>query len=136
MELALNVKETFLKLKKKGIIFVLISASPYPAEVADKELREKLEFFDLLKFFHSYRSSPGDRSEGKGELVLEILESLHLTKDEALMVGDSYFYDYLAARSVGVDAFFIENESAKMPEEIPNDLKVIKEVSDILNILE
>lgn len=136
MELVPNVKESLLKLKEKGMTLVLISASPYPAEVANKELREKLEFFGLLDLFHSYRSSPGDRPEGKGELMLEILESLHFTKSDALMVGDSYFYDYLAAKSVGVDAFFIENESAKMPEEIPNDLNVIKEVSDILNILE
>ncbi len=136
MELAPNVKESLLKLKEKGMTLVLISASPYPAEVADKELREKLEFFGLLDLFHSYRSSPGDRPEGKGELMLEILESLHLTKDGALMVGDSYFYDYLAAKDIGIDAFFIENEYAKMPEEILADVQIIREVSDLLDILE
>lgn len=136
MELVPNVKESLLKLKEKGMTLVLISASPYPAEVADKELREKLEFFGLFDLFHSYRSSPGGRPEGKGEFLLEILESLHLTKDDALMVGDSYFYDYLAAKDVGIDALFIENEYAKMPEEIPTDLQVIREVSDLLNILE
>lgn len=136
MEFVPNVKESLLKLKEKGMTLVLISASPYPAEVANKELQEKLEFFGLLDLFHSYCSSPGDRSEGKGELMLEILESLHLTKDGALMVGDSYFYDYLAAKDIGIDAFFIENEYAKMPEEIPADVQIIREVSDLLDILE
>lgn len=136
MELSPNVKETLLKLREKGMTLVLVSASPYPVEVADEELREKLEFFGLLDLFHLYRSSPEDRPEGKGELMLEIIESLHLAKDDALMAGDSYFYDYLAAKNVGIDAFFIENEYTKMPEEIPNDLRVIREVSDLLDILE
>jgi len=136
IELAPNVKETLLKLREKGMTLVLVSASPYSVEVANEELREKLEFFGLLDLFHSYRSSPGDRPEGKGELMLEIIETLHLTRNDALMVGDSYSYDYLAAKDVGIDAFFIENEYAKMPEEIPIDVPVIKEASDLLDILE
>lgn len=135
MELTPNLRETLLELKKKNILFVLVSASPYPVDVANEELREKLEFFDLLDLFHSYRSSPGDRPEGKGELMLEIIASLNLTKDDALMVGDSFFYDYLAAKNVGIDALFIENECAKMPDEIPKDLQTIKEVSDLVDIL-
>lgn len=136
MELAPNVKETLLELREGSVTLVLVSASPYSVEVANEELREKLEFFGLLELFHSYRSSPGDRPEGKGALILEILELLHLPKNDALMVGDSYLYDYLAAKDVGIDALFIENEYAKMPEEIPNDLKILKEVSDLLDILE
>lgn len=136
MELTPNVKETIEKLKEKGIIFVLVSASPYAVELANKELEEKLEFFGMQDLFYAYRSSPGDRPEGKGELMLEIIGSLKLTKEDALMVGDSYFYDYLAAKDIGIDAFFIENESAKMPDEIPEDLQFIKEVSDLLDILE
>jgi len=136
LELTPGVREALTELTRRGLIFVLVSASPYPAAVADEEMREKLEFFDLLSLFRAYRSSPGDRPEGKGELMLEIIKSLGLTKDDALMVGDSYFYDYLAAKNVGIDAFFIENGSAKMPKEVPKDLKSIKEVSDLLEILD
>lgn len=135
MELAPKVKETLLRLKEMGLTLVLVSASPYSTKTANRELREKLEFFGVLDLFHSYRSSPGDRPEGKGELMLEIIESLNLTKEDALMVGDSFFYDYLAAKNIGIDAFFIENESAKMPEEIPLNLQTLKEVSDLLEIL-
>ncbi|MEI8104007.1 MAG: HAD family hydrolase [Candidatus Moraniibacteriota bacterium] len=135
LELIPNVRGTLLNLKEKGILLVLISASPYPTEAADKELRERLEFFDLLELFHSYRSSQGDNPEGKGELMLEILESLKLAKEDALMVGDSYFYDYLAAKNVGIEALFIENTYARMPDERPEDLQTINEVSDLVNIL-
>ena len=135
LELIPNVRETLLNLKEKGILLVLISASPYPTEAADKELRERLEFFDLLELFHSYRSSQGDNPEGKGELMLEILESLKLAKEDALMVGDSYFYDYLAAKNVGIEALFIENTYARMPDERPEDLQTINEVSDLMDIL-
>lgn len=136
IEIAPNLRETLLKLKKKNILVVLVSASPYSADVANKELRGKLEFFDLLDLFHSFHSTPGDLPEGKGALMLELIKSLNLTKDDALMVGDSYFYDYLAAKNVGIDAYFIENESAKMPDEIPKDLQTIKEVSDLLDMLD
>lgn len=136
LELTPNIKETLLKLKEMGMILVLISASPDPVEVADKEMRKKLEFFNLLDLFYSYRSSDGDRPEAKGEVILEIINSLNLTKDDALMVGDSFFYDYLAAKNVGVDALFIENECAKMPDQLPQDLKTIKEASELLDILE
>ena len=103
--------------------------------MADKELLEKLRFFGLLNFFHSYHSSPGDQPEGKAKIILEILKSLNLTKENALMIGDSFFYDYLAVKNVGVDALFIKNEYAKMPNEIPKNLQTIKEVSEVLSIL-
>jgi FMN phosphatase YigB (HAD superfamily) len=35
------------------------------------------------------------------------------------MVGDSYFYDYLASKEAGIDAFFIENSVSKMPDIVP-----------------
>lgn len=136
MELTPKVKEALLKLNGKGITLVVLSASPHPTEVANRELREKLEFFDILKFFDSYHSSPGDRPDGKGALMLKLIESHKLTKKDALMIGDSFFYDYLAAKDVGVDAYLIENQSSKMPTEVPEDLQVLREVIDIMDILE
>lgn len=135
IELAPDIREALLELRKRNVILVLISASPASAEKAVAELREKLEFFNILDLFHSYRSSPGDRPDGKGEIMLEVIDSLGFAKDDALMIGDSFFYDYLAAKNIGVDAFFIENECAKMPDIIPKDLQKIKEVRDILDIL-
>jgi FMN phosphatase YigB (HAD superfamily) len=67
--------------------------------------------------------------------MVEVLKKLKLHKNDALMVGDSYFYDYLAAKDMGIDALLIENNIAKMPEIAPVNLQSIKEVSDILHLM-
>ena len=41
-------------------------------------------------------------------------------------------FDYLAAKNIGVDALWIENPVSKIPEEIPNDLRSVKELSEML----
>jgi FMN phosphatase YigB (HAD superfamily) len=91
--------------------------------------------FGLASLFYTYRSSAGSDPNGKASIILEILSSLGLDKKDALMVGDSYFYDYLAAKDIGVDAFFIENSVSKMPDEIPQDMQSIKEVHELVDIL-
>lgn len=135
LELTPRTKETLETLREKGIYLVVLSANPYAEEVALKEIKERLEYFGLSSLFYAHRSSSGDNPNGKASIMLEILSSLGLSKEDALMVGDSYFYDYLVAKSIGVDAFFIENSVSKMPEEIPQDLKSIKEIHELLDIL-
>ncbi len=136
IELTPRTKETLETLYRKGIKLVVISANPYPEEVAVKEIKERIDYFGLGGLFYAYRSSLGDDPNGKVAVMLGILDRLGLTKKDALMVGDSYFYDYLAPCEAGIDAFFIENEVAKMPESTPVDMQSIKEVSDLLNIVE
>ena len=135
LELTPRTKETLEALKEKGIYLVVLSANPYAEEIAIKEIKERLEYFALDNLFYAYRSSSGDDPNGKASIMLEVLSSLGLSKEDALMVGDSYFYDYLAAKNIGIDAFFIENSVSKMPEEIPQDLKSIKEIHELLDIL-
>jgi len=135
LELTPRTKETLETLKEKGIYLVVLSANPYAEELAIKEIKERLEYFGLSSLFYAHRSSSGDDPNGKASIMLEILSSLGLGKEDALMVGDSYFYDYLAAKNIGVDAFFIENSVSKMPDEIPRDLKSIKEIHELLDIL-
>lgn len=136
LELTPKVQETLEVFSDKGIYLVIISANPESEEVALKEMQEKLEYFGIEKLFYTCRISAGDDPEGKSSIILEILEELNLKKEDAIMVGDSYYYDYLAAKDVGIDAFFIENEVSKMPEVILSDLQSIKEISDLLKIIE
>jgi HAD superfamily hydrolase (TIGR01662 family) len=131
-----QVKEALAALKEKGMYLVVISANPYAEDIAVKEIKERLEHFGLSDFFYACRSSAGDNPDGKAAIMLETIKELGLKKEDALMVGDSYFYDYLAAKNVGIDAFFIENAVSKMPEVVPADIQSIKEVRDILGILE
>lgn len=136
IELTPRTKETLETLCKKGIKLVVISANPYSEEVAVKEIKERIDYFGLGGLFYAYRSSPGDDQNGKVASMMEILNELGLTMEDALMVGDSYFYDYLAPREAGIDSLFIENEVAKMPESTPVNMQSIKELSDLLNIVE
>lgn len=135
IELTPRTKEALEILHKKGIYLVVVSANPYNEKVAVQEIQERLDYFGLSDLFYDCRASEGSDSQGKVGVMLETLEKLRLKKEDALMVGDSYFYDYLAARESGIDAFFVENEVSKMPEELPPDLRTIKEVCELVDIL-
>jgi phosphoglycolate phosphatase-like HAD superfamily hydrolase len=135
LELTPGTKEVFNYLHQKNIYIVVVSANPFPEDVANIELKEKLKYFNLIDLVYAYRSSSGDNPDGKATIMLEIIRTLKLKKEQALMVGDSYFYDYLAAKNIGIEALFIKNSVSKMPEKIPNNLKTIREVSDLMAII-
>ncbi len=132
LELAPKIRETLAFLHSQGVLLVLISANPAPAEVAESELLNKLQYFGIEDYFHSYHSSPGDNPLGKAEVIQRILTQENLLPQDSLMVGDSYFYDYEAAQSIGVPAYWIENTVSNQPDVIPPEWQKISEVSDIL----
>lgn len=136
LELTPKVKETIEELSQRGIYLVVISANPYAEEIAIAEIRDRLEHFGIASLFYSVRSSAGDNPDGKASVLMEILEKLNLKKEDALMVGDSYFYDYEAIKKVDVDALWIENSVSKVPDVMPTDLKSIKEVNELLQIID
>jgi len=136
IELTPNTKATLKALHEKDIKLVVISANPYAEEIAAKEIKERIDHFGLNDLFYSYRSSPGDNPNSKVVIMLEIIDTLGLTKEDALMVGDSYFYDYLAPKEAGIDAFFIGNTVAKMPSPTPTNIQTIKEVDELLEIID
>jgi len=136
IELTPGTKEALEFFHEKGLYLVVVSANPYDEETAVKEIKERLNHFGLSELFYACRASEGSDPNGKTAIMLKIIKELGLTKDDALMVGDSYFYDYLAAKESGIDAFFIKNEVSKMPETIPDDLQSIQEVHDLVDILE
>ncbi len=134
MELAPKIIETLETLHSSGVQFVLVSANPEPPEIAEPELLEKLEYFNILNFFTSYHSSLGDDPMDKTNVILRVIKSMGIEKDQALMIGDSYFYDYQAAKDSGIDAYWIRNEVAKRPERFPSDLKALNEVYEIVDL--
>lgn len=136
IELTPNTGATLHTLNERGIKLVVISANPYAEEIAVREIKEKLNHFKLDGLFYSYRSSQGDDPNGKVAIILEVIDALGLTKADALMVGDSYFYDYLAPKEAGIDAFFIDNTVAKMPSPVPADIQSIQEVEELLGIID
>lgn len=131
-----GTKSALKELFSRGLYLVVISANPYSPEIARKEIKERLDYFGLSKYIYSYNASEGSDPLGKVDIMLDILKDLNLSNKEALMIGDSYFYDYLAAKSNGIDAFFIENDVAKMPDEPDKNIQKINELKDILSLLE
>lgn len=135
LELTPGTKEVLELLHKRGIYLVVISANPHTQEVAEAEIRERIDYFGLNSLFYTYRASEGDDPLGKVAIILEIIKVLGFDKKDALMVGDSYFYDYHAPKEAGIDAFFIENKVSNMPDSTPTNLRSIKELSDLGHII-
>ena len=136
LSLTPGTREALKVLKEKGIYLVVVSANPYSGKKAVKEITNRLDYFELSDFFYSCRASVGGDPNGKVPIILDTIKELNLTKEDALMVGDNYFYDYSAPMEAGIDALFIENGVSKMPDEIPTDMKTIKEVSDLVDMID
>src|SRR3989344_536856 len=125
---------TLKKLKKKGVYLVLLSTHPHSPRDARIVLNMKLEHLKIKDLFDEFH--PTSRSTAsKGKKMLDILKKLNLSKPEALMVGDSYKYDYLPARAVGIESLILRSAYLKRPAHIQKYGKLINEVSDVLKFL-
>jgi FMN phosphatase YigB (HAD superfamily) len=92
--------------KKKEVVLVVLSTHPHKKIEADMHLRNKVIHFGLDKIFdavYSARPFPW----GKGKIVESVLKKLKIPKSRALLIGDSYTYDYMSARKVGVDCVLL-----------------------------
>jgi phosphoglycolate phosphatase-like HAD superfamily hydrolase len=100
---------TIMKLKRSGITIVLLSTHPHPPKEADSIIKSKAAHFNIEDIFdeiHATRISP----DSKGKMILKILKKRRIPKSKALMIGDSYRWDYDCARKVGVDALLIRSD--------------------------
>lgn len=119
------------KLKKLGIILVLLSTHPHPPKEADVLLKGKVEHLKLEEIFDDFYTSR-NKQEGKGEAIVRILRKKRIFKYQALMVGDSYRFDYLSAKKVGIDALLIKSEYMKHP---PRGKKIQKTISGLKDLV-
>lgn len=126
--------DTLKKLKRKGIKLVLLSTHPHLPKIADIVLRMKLKHLKILGIFDECRASSGSL-EAKGREIVKFLKKYKLPKSKALMVGDSYHYDYLSAKAVGVDAVLLRSRYFKKPPHGPRVKKLINEVRDVLKLI-
>ena len=131
-----EVKETLGILKEKGYLLIVVSANPSEESIAIEEIKNKLRYFEILNLFDSVKSSDADDPNGKGDVMLKAIAEFGLSKSDAIMIGDSYLYDYLAAKNAGIDSYFIKNTISILPETLVEEIQSIDEVSDILDILE
>ena len=122
------------KLKKLGIILVLISTHPHPPKEADVILKAKVKPLKLEELFDNFYTSR-DKPDGKGEVILKVLRKKHIPKSQALLVGDSYRFDYLSAKKVGVDVLLIKSEYLWHPNRGRKIQKTISGLRDLVGII-
>jgi HAD superfamily phosphatase (TIGR01681 family) len=125
-----GVESTLKKLKKLGVITVVLSTHPHEIDEAYRRINKKVKHFNLGELFTEVHATR-EYYESKGEYITEILKRLKIPKSKALMIGDNYPWDYKPARNVGVDTLLVESDYMKKDKR----LKTIKRLSDILDIL-
>ncbi len=125
-----TVESTLRKLKKMGILIVILSTHPHEKVEAYKLINKKVKYFNLEELFTEVHATR-EHHASKGEYITEILKRLNIPKTKALMIGDNYPWDYKPARSIGVDALLVESEYMKKDKR----LKVLRKFSDLLNYL-
>lgn len=126
-----GVVSTLRELRKQGIMTVVISTHPHFAKEADAILKEKVRHFGLETLFdevHAARNIP----TGKGAVITRVLKRLGLSKRSALMVGDSYLWDYIAAKNVGVEGLLIDTAYLKTHTGAGRVKRIIKNINEVL----
>ena len=113
---------------------MLLSTYPHKPKKAQNLLKNKIKYFKLDKIFHEFYATKGHQ-ESKGEFILQILKEKKIPKSKALMVGDSYRYDYFSARRVGVEAILIKTIYMKHPARGRKIKNFILELVDLIKIL-
>lgn len=101
--------------KNKGVILILLSTHPHKKIEADMHLRNKVVHFGLDKIFdavYSARPFPW----GKGKVMASVLKKQNIPKSRALLVGDSYAYDYVSAKKVGIDCILLKTPYLNIPQ--------------------
>jgi len=123
---------TLKELKKRGVVLIILSTHPHPPKEADKIIKGKVKHFNLHKLFDEIHATR-EYHRSKGEFITKILKRRGISKNKALMVGDSYDWDYKPAISKGISAVLIESEYRKLH---PKGLRVkntINQLKELLN---
>lgn len=126
-----TVLSTLKKLKKLGIITILLSTHPHPPKEADYRINHKVKHFKLDALFDEIHATR-EYHESKGEFIVRILRERNISKIKALMVGDHYKWDYKPAKDVGVDALLIESKYMKNDRHGKRVKNTLKKLSDVL----
>lgn len=125
---------TLRALRRKKILVVLLSTHPHPPREADVVLKNKVLHFKLDGYFDrtiATRNLPSSKTQ----YILRVLKKLSIPKAQALMVGDSYKWDYLPARQAGIDAVLLDSKYRKEDNKARNVKHVIKNLRGTLQYI-
>lgn len=130
-----EAESTLRELGKRGIQRVLMSTSPLEEEEALAHRVAIAEHVGIIDLLDDIRVAP-EVVNGKGQRIAAWLLQHDVLPERALMVGDTYQWDIVAANSVGVDGLLLdsEHEAEVIRDNGVTDI-VIKDLSDILPLL-
>jgi FMN phosphatase YigB (HAD superfamily) len=106
LTLAPSIIKILSKLKKQGKVLVALSTHPHGLKEANEHMAAKTKHLKVEHFFDSVLTARPDPL-GKGRGMVSYLKKIKIPKSQALLIGDSYLFDYRAARFVGIDCLLI-----------------------------
>ncbi len=123
-------------LKKRGVTLIALSTHPHTRQEADIRMQGRIKRLKLDKIFDEiYTARP--YPWGKGKVMLSVLKKKGIPKTKALLVGDSYLYDYCSAKAVGIECLLISTPYIEYPvrgKETVNTITDIKQLLDLINV--
>lgn len=102
-----QARELLIFLKINNIKAVILSTVPEIEMAPQQVLSEKIEKMGITGLLDDFFAT-GEYPEAKGEKILELMDHYGLDHSEALMVGDSYKWDYQSATRAGVQAILLD----------------------------
>ncbi len=125
---------TLRHLKKHGFILIAVSIHPHPRQEADVHMKTKMQHFKLDTLFHEFYTARPFFS-GKARIITQVLKKRRIAKSHALLIGDSYTYDYLSAKSIGVGCILINTPYLKQPTRGRKISQRINTLAELKNLI-
>lgn len=125
---------TLARLKKMGVILVVLSTHPQALLDSSAVIHGKLKHLKLAHFFDEVHATK-EYFSSKGQFMVKILKKYGIPKSQALMVGDKYDWDYKPARDNGIDALLVESDYEKQHPIGRKVKRTIKELNGIFNYI-
>lgn len=131
--LAPYVRRTLRHLRRMGVTLVVLSTHPFDTARSNALLARKLVHFGLLPYFHGFSAPPTHR-EAKPLAMIQTLRALQLPRSSALMVGDSYLWDYRPARKHRIAALLMQSEYSPSLRLVPKRRR-LKELPELVEFV-
>ena len=122
-------------LKKRGVTLIALSTHPHTRQEADIRMQGRIKHLKLDKIFDEiYTARP--YPWGKGKVMLSVLKKKGIPKTKALLVGDSYLYDYCSAKTVGIECLLIATPYTEYTLRSKKRINTIANLKQLLDLID
>jgi len=99
--------------------------------------KNRLQSSPIAEHFEAYFSAEDlGVTKPNPEYFLRIIKQYALSNEEVLVVGDDYTTDVLGAIGLGIDCCWFRDRHKKDDTDLPNNVYVIEQFSQLINIVE